>query len=345
MGSLLIGCDVCKTNDVSTVEEGDIYFSAFPVSGTQPSIFRISADGKNLREILKNGTLYSPPSTNKKMVFLQQNANGVNVVFLCDIDGRNVKKIGDDVWGGKAYPILSPDGKKVTVSVGSKDLWLITDESNYVKITNKLCPNSLPVFSPDGTKLAFYEGYDLTSKLVLKVVDLNISPPTTVINTELSSGIGSWNGEATIDWSVDGGFLTYIASSSPIVDSIKISPWDNPDNSKDYEIAGFGAFQPVLSPDRQKVAFAGSAGNIWIRNLLDNTTKYINVSGNSSQINYNIYAQWSLDGKSIIFSKYYKDDPTIMHATLEIANVETDKPIVRVLSNNVYRGFWNRKKF
>jgi len=340
-GSLLNGCDVCSTNNNVTVEEGDIYFSAIPVNRLQPSIYRIDTDGKNFREVTKNGMLFSPPSSNKKIVYLEEYLEGKFVV-LSDISGLNPKQIGDNSWTGKSYSVLSPDGKYVAVVVGLNDLWLITVGSGYQKITNKICQNTLPVFSPDGKKLAFYEGRDFSAPLTVKVFDLNSSSPVLVSQASYPTGINPWYGEATIDWSKDGKSLTYIISPDTLSDLVYITEWDNPDNSTSYQISTFGAFEPVLSPDRQQIAFAGRDGNIWIKNLASTAKK--NITNVTSKLQYNLYPQWSSDGKKIIFSTFFNDDKNVLHGTLHIAeDLETDSPSIKVLSNNVYRGFWNKK--
>ncbi len=64
------GCDFC-INDGGTyvMEESDIYFTSLPVNSNVTSIFRISAEGKNIREIVRNAQIYTEPSRNKKIVF------------------------------------------------------------------------------------------------------------------------------------------------------------------------------------------------------------------------------------------------------------------------------------
>lgn len=343
-GSLLSGCDVCDNTNEYKVEEGDIYFTAVPVNSNLPSIYRINADGKNLREVVKNGILTSRPTKDNKLVFLRENPDGQKVVVQSDIDGRNPKIIGDYSWSKQFNPIISPDGKYVAVMIGSKDLWIISNGTTYYKVSNKICENSMPVFSQDGTKLAFYEGYDFTGPLTVKTYSIVTNPPVLLSQSPVSqTGISSWKGEALIDWSVDGDNLTYLFSSSSASDMITISEWDNPGNSQSYEIPGFGAFQPSLSPDKTKLVFAGRDGNIWLRDLSASENKYLNLTGNSSQTVYNIYPQWSPDGRNVIYSKYFTDDLNIIHATLEIVSTDTDPPTVKVLSNNVLRGFWNRK--
>lgn len=343
--TLLSGCDVCETGPPVKQPEGDIYFSALPVNSIRPSIFRINSDGKNLKEIIKNGYLYSPPSSDKKLVFLQENTEGRNVVILSDIEGNNRREIGDMTWSGaRSYPIISPDGSKVSVCVGARELWIIFNETNYSKITNKLCSNTLPVFSPDGSKIAFYEGYDLFVQFTFKVFDLKTTPPSLISQKICANGLLNWFGESTIDWTFDINSVTFSESPNLLADSVHITNGESQGSVKSYEVPGFGAYQPVLSSDKQKIAFAGRDGNIWIRDLIDNSNKYLNITGSNSKQAYNIYPQWSDNGESIIYSKYFKDDAVTTHATLEIADLTVDPPKIRILSNNVYRGFWNRYK-
>jgi hypothetical protein len=97
---------------------------------------------------------------------------------------------------------------------------------------------------------------------------------------------------------------------------------------------------PSLSPDKLWVAFAARDGNIWRRNLTED--KYYRMTEVDSTIEYNLYPQWTNDGKEIFYTKYYYDDLTKFSGTLEKVSFETRRSLV--LSNNVLRVYKMRIK-
>ena len=343
--TVLNGCDVCGNSSNVVVEEGDYYFSALPANSTsiEPSIFRINSDGTNLREVIKNAELYSPPSRDKKLVFLAQYGLGARSLMMSNIDGSNAIQIGPDFWTSRQYPVLSPDGLKIAVYTGSGSLWLILNKIDFQKVSSQFCEGTLASFSPDASKLAIFEGKDLLGPLTLKIFDVTKSPPPLLSQKVYVSGIYKRNGIPSIEWSLNGELMTFVLSISvgpTYFDSIHVVQWYNLDNDNAIEMSG-GAFMPALSPDNSKIAFAGGDGNIWVRSTDPNDRKNINLTTGTNQF-INLYPRWTSDGNDVYYSKYSKDDITnIFHATLEFVSTATDPPQIRVLGNNIYRAFRN----
>lgn len=83
-------------------------------------------------------------------------------IYVCDIDGGNLKQI---TYLGKANwaPFFSPDGKKIIFSSNhasprgySFQLYMINlDGTNLTQITTESNFNAFPMFSPDGKKLVW----------------------------------------------------------------------------------------------------------------------------------------------------------------------------------------------
>jgi Tol biopolymer transport system component len=109
-----------------------------------------------------------------------------------------------------------------------------------------------------------------------------------------------------------------------------------------YEVTSIGAYQPSVNSDLSKVVFAARDGNLWIRNLKDTTKRYQRLTS-SGRVSQNLYPEWSPDEKSIMYIRQFKDESDIMTAALELIDMTGEKPISRVLSNNVYKGYWNSK--
>jgi Tol biopolymer transport system component len=90
------------------------------------------------------------------------------------------------------------------------------------------------------------------------------------------------------------------------------------------------------------VAFAARDGNLWIRQLAD-TGKVLKNITMSGKISTSLYPEWSKDGKSLLYVKYFKDDLETMHASLEIVDISSELFNTIILSNNVFKGYWNRR--
>ena len=98
---------------------------------------------------------------------------------------------------------------------------------------------------------------------------------------------------------------------------------------------------PVLSPDMNYIAFTSKSGKIWRMSIQDTISEFIDITpGDTTELN--IFAGWSPNGKYIIFNRYFTDITQQQLSALCLAEVVDGKPLITLLSNNVYRGYWSR---
>ena len=339
---LSTACDFCVDGQGSYVmEESDIYFTSKPVNSHETGIFRISKEGTNLKEIVRNAEIYSSPSKTKKIVFTSYQAPNVKYILKANIDGTSQELLKDEKFSNdKLYPIISSNGKHIVVNDVRNGLWLIKEDKSVVKISDKLCMNTIPSFSPDGTKLAYYEGYELFDPLSVVILDMEQDPPVVIARKEHKTGLEKYSGDAVIGWSPDGQKVCYVISKSIASDYLFIGDF-NSSTDKAYEITSIGAYQPAINRALDKVVFAARDGNLWIRNLSDTAQKkYVKLTS-SGRVSKSLYPEWSEDETKILYVKQFKDESDIMTSSLEIIDLQEEKPVSRVLSNNVYRGYWN----
>ena len=206
-------------------------------------------------------------------------AGGANIspdgkyLFFClnkDIWWVRTKIIDDlrPAQGVKAYAITPPDG--------NAEIFLMNaDGTGKTQLTNQQGRPYGPAFSPDATKIAFYNHVtDQTWSLYLMNVDgSNIQRLTNETNTL------DWSP----DWSPDGSQIVFARSySSP---TWRSEIWVmNADGSNLHRLGNVEGQGPDWSPDGSKIAYFNyveGGGDIWVMNtdgsnpvkLIDNPTE------------------------------------------------------------------------
>jgi serine/threonine protein kinase len=122
-----------------------------------------------------------------------------------DRSGKTLGVLGAPDRSDMANPALSPDGRRVAVNrtvQNNTDIWIIDEAARMTRFTFDASPDEFPVWSPDGSQIAFSSSRKGSNNLYAKPsssasaaeVPLLESPPR-----KLAS-----------DWSPDGRFLTYL---------------------------------------------------------------------------------------------------------------------------------------
>jgi TolB protein len=171
------------------------------------------------------------------------------------------------------------------------------DGSNLTNLTNSSALESRPDWSPDGTKIAFTNGYmhDFgdVSAVGISIMDVDGSNVT-----RLTDSVSSWYGSPA--WSPDGTKIAFDTSG----DVWTIEPDGSNLTNLTNDSAGY--IDPVWSPDGTKIAFSrhrfNSIGNF-------ESDIYVMNADGSNQTNLTNSAEyasnpdWSPDGTKIVFDR------------------------------------------
>ncbi|HKW12573.1 MAG TPA: hypothetical protein VJO33_19450, partial [Gemmatimonadaceae bacterium] len=214
-------------------------------------------------------------------------------VMVMRPDGSRQERLTTDQVS-YSTPAVSPDGQTIAVASRAGGFWSIYLLDRFGQSRTKLVPGRLsldgsPVWSPDGTKIAFrgalsgpYGDYGRIFVVNRDGTGLQqVTPETADFTTDDVAA-----------WSPDGAQLVY--SHSGVIWAV------NADGSGAQSL-GIAGFDPALSPNGQRItyeAYLNQALTIFIadRNGANARPLTTPVDGDS-------YARWSPDGGEIVFQR------------------------------------------
>jgi Tol biopolymer transport system component len=344
---LLNSCDTCNTSGLNGGNSDEkIYYTAISANNSIPDIYSINKNGTGIKKLISNGVAFSSPSTNRQICYLRKGSEGSGELYLFDSDKVTEQLIAkENNLFEIAFPVLSSDGAKIAFNAGSGKLLSYKNIANPIfnQITGKLLSGSIPSFSPDSKKLAYFESLTAQS-VTVKIIDaVNTDVITTLFTKELNGAIMSEVGNVSINWSQDSKSIIFSVQndSISILYIYNIETGDEQNFSFDDPNIIFN--QPAISHDSKFAVFANKDNNLWIMNLTGTDRLFSQITKNGSgAICFN--PQWSNDGISICYNMA-SDFSNGVYSNLMLAEVAFDGNSVRpklimILSNNVYKGFW-----
>jgi dipeptidyl aminopeptidase/acylaminoacyl peptidase len=233
-------------------------------------------------------------SENGTLVYAQGGLTGVAFQLTWfDRAGRVLATLGEAApYTGLA---LSPDERRVAVSLGTGspenlDIWIIDVARNVPsRLTFDPGTDGSPVWSPDGTRIAF--GSQRSGKASLRQQLIN----KTAADESLLEGSGSITPSG---WSADGRFIAYTLLGFPRVSDVWVLPLFG--DRKPFPLVQTEFFESsgVFSPDDRWIAYTSAeAGqrNVYVQPFLRAGGKYqISRDGGSQPL-------WRADGKELFY--------------------------------------------
>jgi eukaryotic-like serine/threonine-protein kinase len=215
-------------------------------------------------------------SATGSMAYIPEANRGRHAVFL-DSEGR-----GDPVEFSNdaiSAPRVSPDGRRLAALVeGSAVIYDLSGKTAPMRLGD----NGLPMWSPDGTRIAFFLGLGEKPGLYLQNLQAN-APPELLLTRDQAGLLGSWSSDGRIlffvrnrtIWALtlgekipkslsinseansasispDGHWLAYYSSEGGGLD-VFVQPY--PPTGAKYQVSRGGGHHPLWSPDGKKLYY------------------------------------------------------------------------------------------
>jgi Tol biopolymer transport system component len=227
---------------------------------------------------------------------------GMRRLIWLDRSGAARGTIGDaDADATLSNPSVSPDGRRVVVSrtvQGNTDLWLL-DGTRASRLTFDPAPDSLPIWSPDGTRIVFRSNRAGVDDLYQK----------------LASGVGveerlvaSSQVKTPESWSMDGRFLLYRSIDPQTSLDLWVVPMVGDRRPSVFLKTRFREGYGEFSPDGRWVAYESNESGrneIYIRPFVPPGAAGTppTSAGGEWQVSTvgGIYPRWRLDGKELYY--------------------------------------------
>ena len=162
--------------------------------GASSQIFVMGSDGSGQTGITSAGTSFGPQWSpdGSRIAFLTSMAAPPEV-WTVNPDGTNPIQLTNEPSDGKADLRWSSDGRKIVYTFAYRpsdigglgsDIWTMNaDGSGKVNVTNNKLDNTSPVWSPDGSQIAFVFGFGTGANAEVRVVSADGSGPQRNVST------------------------------------------------------------------------------------------------------------------------------------------------------------------
>jgi hypothetical protein len=227
--------------------DGKLEASFEPIEGAYPSYPRFRP-GCHSVVFIADRKLYEAPWANNRADLLDQVANGV---FSCDASPVS-NQVAFEGYPAATAHLFIKDGTNAKAQLTHDSDFVIIDSSRFTCIAN-----STPVFSPDGTRLAYFR----RSKCLVSG-DPHENETREDAFVMSSSGSNPVNLTAGVDdayfsgftWTFDGKWVLFRTGTGPTPDGVLAANMDG------HAITGLSmpGVAMVCSPDDSTVAYVGT---------------------------------------------------------------------------------------
>jgi serine/threonine protein kinase/Tol biopolymer transport system component len=231
------------------------------------------------------------------LVYQESLSAGYSDLAWFDRSGRRIRSQGEP--GEYGNPRLSADGKRLAVDMvdpsGNDDIWTIDlDSGNALRLTFDAALEALPIWSPDGTRVAFNSFRGGPGNLYAKLAS-GAGPEETILNADVRL--------RPSDWSPDGRFILYTVRQ-PTTGSgdLWILPVAGDHRPIPIIQSPFDEDEGQFSPDGRWVAYSSNETGkveVYVAPFSEGTVQptgkwQVSINGGSE-------ARWRRDGKELFY--------------------------------------------
>jgi Tol biopolymer transport system component len=209
-------------------------------------------------------------------------------------DGRDLGRVGDP--GNFYHPRLSPDGRTVAVDRSDEsnrgDIWLYdVERSSGTRLTSAPQDESVPVWSPDGRRLAFFSARTVKKGAVhVRSVRGGNDEAVLPIDAEISTSPWSWS---------TGDLIVVESAAVPGGERGDLGIYSVADETFTPHLTSeFTESHGVISPDGRMLAYQSDETGrfeIYVETFPDQTDRWrVSTGGGGGPL-------WSRDGRELYF--------------------------------------------
>jgi serine/threonine protein kinase len=216
-----------------------------------------------------------------------------NQLIWTDFDGNEVARLGEPL--DHDGPTISPDGKRVAIEIydavgGTPDIWIYDVERGIrTRFTFDPAPDLNPVWSPDGSRIAYTSARDGTPDIFVKPV-FGGGSETPVYVSETNK----W----TACWSPDGRFIVYEETGTDRGFDLMAVAADGKEEPFALITTSFNEGEATLSPDGRWLAYRSDEtgrAEVYVTRFPRVDRKWqVSLAGGGSP-------RWGGDGRAIFY--------------------------------------------
>ncbi|HXD34913.1 MAG TPA: protein kinase [Pyrinomonadaceae bacterium] len=272
---------------------------------------------------------FSSSRTGKFEIYVSQLAPGGREVQITSDGKQNLQ------------PAWSPDGKMIAYCSGERGgIWLTPALGGVPKQLTEF--GSRPAWSPDGSTIAFQ-----SEPMSSMEANSRAMPPSVLwlVSSRggearpLTKGGNPPGGHGAPSWSFDGKRIAFTAGGYI---SAELTIWSMAANGSDFKKLVVGAFDPLFSPDGDRIYFAKDSG-VWSMALskdsgepLGDPVQLVPATGNGRMRSLTI----SADGKKLAFNPLISNS-NIWSVRLSESNQGAGPPVQLTQNRNFRTGLPN----
>jgi serine/threonine protein kinase len=188
------------------------------------------------------------------------------------------------------FPRLSPDGKRLAVTIGREksDIWVYElDRGTLTRLTSDEV-SQLPLWTPDGERITFHSNREGRGNVYWIAADGSGAPERILQGDALQ-----WPSS----WSPDGRLLAYMEYGPTTVFDIWLVPLDGEKKSRPFVNTRFYESSAVFSPDGHWIAYASNEtgrDEVYVGPVSGSGKFQISTDGGS-------HAAWRRDGRELFY--------------------------------------------